>query len=301
MGGTFLRPAQPSEVARDNTMSRRLALLATTAGVVLATAAVAQFRGGERFRVPSGEGPIDRGNVPTWPLDKELPHDVFTFARIRYRSAPFERRSLAWYTDYPDADLNLSYRLQQFTSIKVNPEPKLLRPTDPELFDYPWVFMSGVGNIVLDEEEAGALRRYLLNGGFLMVDDFWGENEWDRFHRAIKLVFPDREPEDVPRTHPIFHCLFEIPNDRPLQTPNIRAAMASRQTGITWEGGDDGREVHFRAIYDEKGRMMVMICHNTDNGDGWEEEGTDAWFFHEFSENKNYPLAFNIIYYAMTH
>jgi hypothetical protein len=264
-------------------------------------AALAQFRGRRMPVYGDGPivGPVDRGNVPTWPIDKQFEKDVWTFARLRYRST-YERRSLAWWTDYPDADLNLSFRLQQFTSLKVNPEPKVVGLTDPELFDYPWVFMSGVGNIEINDEEAAALRRYLLNGGFLMVDDFWGEDEWEPFYRAIKRVFPGKEPVDVPRTHPIFHCLFDIPNDRPLQTPNIMAARASRNTGITWEK-DDAKQVHFRAIYDDRGRMMVMICHNTDNGDGWEEEGTDEWFFHEFSENKNYPLAFNIVYYAMTH
>jgi hypothetical protein len=161
--------------------------------------------------------------------------------------------------------------------------------------------MSGVGNIVMNDEEAAALRRYLLNGGFLMVDDFWGTREWESFHRAMKRVFPDREPVDVPRTHRIFHCLFDIPNDRPLQSTNIGNAIRNRYTGITWEGGEDGKQVHYRAIYDDRGRMMVFICHNTDTGDGWEEEGTDPWFFHEFGENKCYPLAFNIIQYAMTH
>ena len=268
--------------------------------------AVAQFRGGAGRggrgirRAPTGDGPVDRGNVPDWPIDKDFSKDVFTFARVRYRSS-WERQSLAWYTDYPDADLNLSYRLQQFTSLKVNPEPKLLRLTDPELFDYPWVFMSGVGNIVMDDDEAAALRTYLLNGGFLMVDEFWGDREWEPFYRAIKMAFPEREPADVPRTHPIFHCLFDIPNDRPLQTTNIGNARRNRSTGVTWEGGEDTKQVHFRALYDDNGRMMAFICHNTDTGDGWEEEGTDEWFFHEFAENKCYPLAFNIIYYAMTH
>jgi hypothetical protein len=265
--------------------------------VAITATAVAQFRGGGRRFRSFGDGPIDRGNVPMWPVDPQFPSDVFTFARIRYRSS-YERQSLAWYTDYPDADLNLSFRLQQFTSLKVDPNPKLLELTDPELFDYPWVFMSGVGNIVMSDEEAAALRRYLLNGGFLMVDDFWGERQWASFYRAIRLAFPDREPMDVPRTHPIFHCLFDIPNDRPLQTTNIMNARAN--PGVTWEG-EDGKEVHYRALYDDKGRMMAFICHNTDTGDGWEEEGTDEWYFHEFAENKCYPLAFNIVYYAMTH
>ena len=281
---------------------RRFLIVVALAFGMTVAGAVAQFRGGGRGRrsIFTGEGPIDRGDVPTWPVEKGFEKDLFTFARIRYRST-YERQSLAWYTDYPDADLNLSYRLQQFTSLKVNPEPKLVELTDPELFDYPWVFMSGVGNIVVNDEEAAALRKYLLNGGFLMVDDFWGDEQWDSFYTAIKQVFPDREPEDVPRSHRIFHCLFDIPDDRPLQTTNVGFAMRWRDTGRTWEGGDDTKQVHFRAIYDAKGRMMAFICHNTDTGDGWEEEGTDPWYFQQFAENKCYPLAFNIIYYAMTH
>jgi hypothetical protein len=277
---------------------RRALVAAVIATVVLGTAAVAQFRGGGRRRQITGEGPVERGNIPTWQVDAQFPHDVFTFARVKYRST-YERQSLAWYTDYPDADLNLSFRLQQFSSIRVNPEPKLVELTDPALFDYPWLFMSGVGNIVMDDQEAAALRRYLLNGGFLMVDDFWGEREWESFAAAMKLVFPDRQPEDVPRSHRIFHCLFDIPDDRPLQTTNVFFATRHRGTGRTWER-DDAREVHFRAFFDDQRRMMVFICHNTDTGDGWEEEGTDPWYFHEFSENKCYPLGFNIIFYAMT-
>src|SRR5437867_11776482 len=96
--------------------------------------------------------------------------------------------------------------------------------------------MSGAGNIILNDDEAYILRRYLRNGGFMMVDDFWGQAEWDGVYRAIKKVFPDREPVDLPRSHPIFHCLFDLPDDRSLQTPNIRWAVANLQTGITSEG-----------------------------------------------------------------
>jgi len=284
-------------------MSRRRVNLVVVVAAALALAVgatFAQFRGGggRRF-APTGDGPIERGNVPTWPLDKRFPKDVFTFARIKYPST-WERQSLAWYTDYPDADLNFSWRLQQLTSLKVNPDPKLLELTDPELFNYPWIFMSGVGNIILNDAEAAALRRYLLNGGFLFVDDFWGENEWESFHTAIKKAFPDRETVPVPRSHQIFHCLYDIPDSRPLQTPNIRFAIANRNTGITWER-PDARQVDYRALYDDRGRMMAFISHNSDTGDGWEEEGTDAWFFHQFSENKCYPLGMNIVFYALTH
>ncbi|HZN64652.1 MAG TPA: DUF4159 domain-containing protein [Tepidisphaeraceae bacterium] len=286
-------------------MTRRpLVSAAVVVAVASATAAVAvaQFRGGGRRVITApepGQGPVDRGGIPTWPVDPQFKKDLFTFARVKYRST-YERQSLAWYTDYPDADLNLSFRLQQYTSIKVDPQPKVVELTDPALFDYPWLFMSGVGNIVVDDEEAAALRRYLLNGGFLMVDDFWGEREWESFAAAMGKVLPGRAIEDVPRKHAIFHCPFDIPDDRPLQTTNVNFARQYRSTGRTWER-EDAKEVHYRAIHDDNGRMMVFICHNTDTGDGWEEEGTDAWYFHEFSENKCYPLAFNIVFYAMTH
>ena len=264
--------------------------------------ALAQFRA--RRRPNYSTGPIDRGNVPSWPVDETFAKEAFTFARLKYRSTGRETSSYAWWTDFPDADLNLSYRLQQLTALKVNPEPKVLEITDPELFHCPWVFMSGAGNIILDVDEAQILGTYLRNGGFLMVDDFWGQAEWDGFYRAIKMVLPDREPVDLPRIHPIFHSIFDLPEDLSLQTPNMPFATRNRNSGITWEDNHEGgntRDVHFRAIFDEKGRMMVMICHNTDNGDGWEEESSDPWFFTEFSEKRNYPLGFNILFYAMTH
>lgn len=290
----------PSRPARPG-LPRRILWGLLLAALVVSVSAQYGRRGPMAPRIGD---PVDRGGVPTWPVDPLFSQDVFTFARLKYTSRFRERTSYAWWTDYADADLNLSFRLQQLTSIKVHPEPKVIEITDPLLTSYPWVFMSGAGNIVLSEVEAKTLRSYLLNGGFLMVDDFWGQAEWEGFHEAMKQVFPEREPEDIPRSHPIFHCVYDIPNDRSLQTPNIRAAIASRQTGVTWEDNHEGgntREPHFRGIFDDRRRLMVMICHNTDNGDGWEEEGSDSWFFNTFSENKNYPLAINIVVYAMTH
>jgi len=282
--------------------------LLVAVGAVLAALALTgwaqfrEFRGGRRG--PPGSGPVERGSVPMWGIDERFPRDLFTFARLKYRSSRPERTSYAWWTDHPKADLNLSYRLHQLSSLAVNPEPKVVDVLDPELFDYPWVMMSGAGNITLSEPEATTLRRYLLSGGFLWVDDFWGQAEWDGVYAALKQVLPDREPVDLPRSHPLFHFLFDLPDDRPLQTPNLYSAVANRDTGITWEdnhAGGNTRDAHFRAVFDSRGRLLVMLCHNTDNGDGWEEEGADPWFFREFSENKNYPLAFNLIFYMMTH
>ncbi len=264
----------------------------------------------------------DRQDVPYWEPDKEFADDVFTFVRIEYSSGwggggygggYGQRRGGGrrggrgwgggrgggrWATDYPDSDLNFSYRLQQLTAMEVNPDGVVLQLTDPELFDYPFIYIVEPGGLVFTEDEVQALRRYLLNGGFLMVDDFWGEDEWYNFYYEIKRVFPEREPRELPLSHPVFHAVFDL-KEKP-QIPNISAALQGRPYGITWER-EDAQQAHYKALYDDKGRMMAIICHNTDLGDGWEREGENEWYFHEFSEKKAYPLGINIVFYAMTH
>ena len=253
-------------------------------------------------------------SVPNWETDKDFAHDVFTFVRIRYSSGYGGRgygggrggrggfgRGFSggnWATDYPDSDLNFSFRLQQLTSLEVNPDGLILELTDPRLVDYPFIYIVEPGRLVFSEEEVKILRNYLLNGGFLMVDDFWGEDEWYNFYYEIKRVFPNREPVELKLDHPIFHAVFDL-KEKP-QIPNIGLAIQGRDYGITWER-EDAQIPHYKAIYDDKGRMMAIICHNTDLGDGWEREGEDEWYFREFSEKKAYPLGINIVFYAMTH
>jgi hypothetical protein len=238
----------------------------------------------------------DRGPVPMWETDHEVPKDCFMWARVKYRSWT-QRRSWKWDTDFRDSDLNMSFRLQQLTSMRVDPEGTVVELTDPELFDYPFIFMSGVGGLEFNSEEAEILRRYLLGGGFLFVDDFHGHYQWNNFYKHIKKVFPDREPIDIPLEHPIFHIVYDL-KEKP-QVPNIGIGTSSRGAR-TWEEAD-WKEVHYCAIYDDKQRMMVFISHNSDLGDGWEEEATDPFYFITFSEPKAYPIGFNVIFYAMTH
>ena len=297
-------------------MTRRRLILAL---IPLALAIVAGATLGQmRFRRGGGpvEIPEDRAGVPNWKVDERFKSDVFTFVRIQYdsmggrggRGGGFGGYGYGggygggrWATDFPDSDLNLSYRLQQLTSLKVNPDPIHMRLTDEKLFDYPFIYIIEPGGLVFSEEEVMALRHYLLNGGFLMVDDFWGDYEYDNFYREIKRVFPDREPRELPITHQIFQCVYKL-KEKP-QIPSINAAFYGRDQGITWEEGHGGncRDVHYRGIEDDKGRLMAIICHNTDLGDGWEREGEDPWYFKEFSEKKAYPMGINIITYAMTH
>lgn len=237
---------------------------------------------------------------PTWPVSKELPNDVFTFARLRYTSGMWQRRHPKWLIDYPDADLNFSYRLQQLTSLEVSPKGAIVDIHAEQLRHYPFVYMIEPGNIYLSDDEARILREYLLNGGFIMVDDFWGTDEWEGFYQGLKQIFPDREPVELELDHPIFNMVFQI--DIKPQIPAVGIAMMGREQGITYEWNKPGTETpHYRAVYDDDGRMCMVICFNTDLGDGWEEEGTDPWYFKTFSEKYAYPLGINIVFYAMTH
>jgi hypothetical protein len=236
----------------------------------------------------------DRRGVPSWEVNPSFKHDVFTFARVRYDSYG---RGGGWATDYPDSDLNFSLRLQQLTSMKVNPDPIILDLTDPALFDYPFLYMIEPGGIALSQPEVAALRKYCMNGGFMMVDDFWGDYQWRDFEMAMEQVFPERKWQEVPLEHEIFHIVYDL-KEKP-QVPSIHAW----QRGFTHELGHGGNTEtpHYRAIFDDDGRIMVFICHNTDLGDGWEREGENHEYFEEFSVKKSYPLGINIVTYAMTH
>jgi hypothetical protein len=278
----------------------RLLMIAAALGT--AWLAVAQWGprrgGGRRFQYN------DSARPPAWENPSAFKRDVFTFARIIYDHGGYGGRG-GWDTDYEgygQAELNLGYRLRQMTSLQVDDRTvgKALRLTDPDLQDYPFIYIVEAGALYLSDEEATALRKHLLNGGFLMIDDFWGEPDWRNMAGELKKAFPDKEWVDLPADHPIFNGVFKLDKNK-LQTPNVGLGTESEfNGGITWER-EDAKEVHFRALYDDKGRVIALACHNTDNGDGWEREGDNIYFFREFSEKKNYPLAINILFYTMTH
>jgi hypothetical protein len=284
--------------------------LASALALVFATEASAQRRG-QDF---GGDRPQDAGwprnareyaqdatDLPTWKVDTEFLYDTFAFVRVKYSvdgTYGYGHSYDRWLTDAPDSDINFSFRLQQMTSLLVHPDGIFLAPTDPRIYNYPFLYIVEPGRMHLLEEELVALRRHLLNGGFLMFDDFWGEREWRNLAMELHRLFPDREPQELDLAHPIFHCVFDL-KEKP-QVPNVQVGIASEFTHITWER-PDAKEPHYRAIFDDKGRMMVFICQNTDNGDGWEREGESQYYFREFSEKKAYPLGINAIFYAMTH
>lgn len=239
----------------------------------------------------------ERSGYPTWDVSKALPNDVFTFARLRYTSNSGQyRRSRKWMTDYPDSDLNFAFRLQQLTSLQVNPRGAMVDIKADQLRHYPFLYMLEVGDIELTDDEARILREYMMNGGFIMVDDNWGSREWRNWMRAYRQIFGGREMKELGLDHEIFHIVFDlklIP-----QIPGVGWFLR----GYGYEPDKpDSEGAHYYGVYDDAGRMMMCICHNTDLGDGWEEEGTDPRYFQTYSEKYAYPLGINIIFYAMTH
>jgi hypothetical protein len=261
--------------------------------VVLAAAAFAaeQFRERGRFgmslRTPGADS-FDGG---------------FNFCRVLYRGNRFGDGG-GWGVDYPRADINLSIRLSELTRTVMSkdaagePNHLVVRLTDEALFQCPFVMMTEVGAAYLDETEAARLRDYLLKGGFLWADDFWGSYAWESWEAQIRKVLPSHEFPivDLPTDHPVFRTQFDIA--RLPQIPSINFWMGSG--GGTSERGADSAQPHARAIADSHGRIMVLMTHNTDIGDSWEREADDPDYFYHFAVN-GYAVGINVVLYALTH
>ena len=238
----------------------------------------------------------------------------FTFVRAEYDSVGgygeshyvFEGRLWQrWETDYPEAEENFLIRIQELTTIQVSPEPISLRLTDARLYDYPFVYMCDVGWQWLTEDEVEGLRAYLKRGGFLWIDDFWGEAEWVNLEDNMARVFPGLAWRDIPKDHAILNMVFPLE-----QCPQVPAKIFWDSWRETYDmpgghreptGGIDGvRDVNFLGLFDENNRLMAVATHNSDIGDGWERESENIEFFEEFS-TKSYAIGVNIIVYALTH
>ena len=196
-----------------------------------------------------------------------------------------------WAIDYPKADQQFLVALQRLTIVDALPAEHARDLFQEDLRDFPFVYVLEVGALSLADQDADALRDYLLAGGFLVIDDFWGTHAWRNFEEQMRLVFPDRPIVDVPLDHPVFHAFYDI--DKVLQVPNVYQARG----GPTWEY--DGRVPHVRGIFDDEGRLMVLVNWNTDLGDAW-----------EWADQPDYPLRYstyayeigiNFVIYAMSY
>jgi hypothetical protein len=228
--------------------------------------------------------------VPNWLSTYNFKHDTFTFVRIQYD--PLVKRYAAWATDFPDADLNLAMQLGKMTKLDVSVPSKVLRVTDADLVNYPFTYIAEPGSLYLSDIEITAMREYLLGGGFLLVDDIWGEAEWENLRSVMKKIFPKSEPRELPLSHPLFHCVFDM-KERP-QVPSI-------STFFSGKGAVNRLDApRYLGIDDDNGRLMVLMCHNTDLADGWERVGENSSYRREVSEPMAFPMGINIVYFALT-
>jgi hypothetical protein len=249
----------------------------------------------QRFGVFEGAG----AGIRTPP--KDFNDGRFTVCKWMFRSDRSEPGGIGWSTDYPFGEINLLTRISEFTNVGVSRNGGavnywVVRLTDDELFECPILIGSDVGTASLSKTEVERLREYLLKGGFLWVDDFWGTPAWDQWAGLMRRVLPEFPIVDVAPADPIRHAVFNIGEVK--QVPSI----------FSWGGpgsdprerGSDSPHADFRAIADGHRRIMVAMTHNTDIGDSMEREGDDPAYFAEFSP-EGYALATNIVVYALTH
>lgn len=223
------------------------------------------------------------------------PHRNFYFARGWYSSGGGGFYGRSWSVDFPKADRQFLYVLERTLGWDVHPCETPVRLDDPQLRRYPFLYILEVGGMGLSEPEVEGFRDYLLAGGFVFVDDFWGEREWANFEREMGRVLPDHEIVDVPMDHMIFRIVYPI--DEVLQVPNRGNGRRGDPRFYGECGGPCPPEV--RGIFDEDGRLMVLITWNSDLGDAW-EWAEDPYYPYDRS-NYAFSLAFNAITYAMTY
>ncbi|HET9196023.1 MAG TPA: DUF4159 domain-containing protein [Vicinamibacterales bacterium] len=250
----------------------------------------------QRFGVIEGAGAGIR--VPP----RDFNDGGFTVCKWMFRSDRSEPSGVGWSTDYPFGEINLLIRLSELTKVRVSRDRRgdvnywVVRATDDQLFNCPILIGSDVGTAALSNAEVQRLREYLLKGGFLWVDDFWGTPAWDHWTSQIARVLPEFPIVDVAPADPMRQAMFPIAEVK--QVPSI----------FSWGGpgsdprerGSDSPHANFRAIADKDGRVMVAMTHNTDIGDSMEREGENPDYFAEYSP-PGYALATNIVLYALTH
>lgn len=219
------------------------------------------------------------------------PHN-FYFARAQYSDDGMFPDWKDWRTDFPKADRQFLAVLRRLARLDAHAGELSVRLDDPGLRRFPYIYAVEVGHMQLTDAEVRGLREYLLAGGFLVVDDFWGTREWRSFSEQMRRVFPELPIREIPLDHPVFHTYYDI--DEIVQVPNVGQGVAG---GPTHES--DGYRAAVHGIFDDDGRLMVAINWNTDLGDAW-----------EWAEHPQYPLRFstyayqmgvNLIVYAMSH
>lgn len=197
----------------------------------------------------------------------------------------------AWTVDYPEGDRTFARLLGRLTTIDVRlVEQPVSLDDDLDVFYWPLLISGLVGAWDLTEAQAAKLREYLLRGGFLLCDSFYGTVEWEGFAAGMRRVFPDRDIVDLPESHPIFHAVYDL-----TELPQVPTYQHLRNGGYR----NDGAIPRWRAVLDDDGRVMVMIAYNNDVADGWQR--ADDPGYPQESANLAISLGVNFAVYALTH
>jgi hypothetical protein len=211
----------------------------------------------------------------------------FTLGRIRYSTGNLSSffsggQGPPWSHDFPRGERHLMKILAEITKIDVNPDGHIVSFEDDEVFKYPIAYLCEVGFLDLSEKEARNMSQYLMRGGFLIVDDFRGERELENFKQQLKIVFPDRSLEEIPRTHEIFKCFYDITNVFPAPPPIYRGAIPQ-----------------YLGMSDDHGRLMMVVDYNNDLSEYW--EWSDNPYVPIEHTNEAYKYGVNYVIYALTH
>jgi hypothetical protein len=244
---------------------------------------------------------IEYNNFPL-PVDWNQKTE-WTRARLRYPDTvgyPYRRLMMRgggefpgyWTMDYPRSDRHLLAGVRRLTRIESRSVEQVVNlDGSDDIYNWPVTYGVEVGHWLLPDDQAKQLREYLLRGGFFMCDDFHGTEEWNIFLDSMKRVFPDRPIVEIPRGDPIMHTIYDL--EERFQVPGAQYF----ESGQTYEY--DGYDPKWRAIYDDKGRIMVAICHNMDLGDAWEH--SDEAQYQEKWASLAYRIAMNYFVYDLTH
>ena len=270
----------------------------TVAGAVLLLLSFAGFAQRFRFEDPEEEAPR-----PNFPSQAE-----FHFIRVEYTDLPeYHRRwSYAsrngsgegwWLVDWPDADDHFSTGVERLTRVNTG-DPRHFRLTDDRLFEYPWIYATQTGWWGLNDAETKRLREYLLRGGFIVVDDFWGAEQWEVFRDTMNRVLPGRAISDIAETDPVMHVLYDINEKDRTFIPGTRHLRIAPD-GSVRVYQPEGTAPAWRAMYDDQDRMVVAVNFNTDVGDAWEY--ADSPLYPEQMTALAYRYGINYLVYSMTH
>lgn len=285
-------------------MRRRLLVGGTALGALLliAFSGLAQRggRGGFGARVPE-RGDDDEGVAPPKPAE-------FHFLRVEYTDLPQYHRGWGyssrdgtgsgwWLVDWPAADNHFTRGVGRLTRVDTG-DPRHHRLTDDQIFDYPWIYATQTGWWGLSDAETKRLGEYLLRGGYLVVDDFWGPEAWEIFRQTMERALPNRPITDLAQSDAVMHVLYDI------QEKDLTFIPGSRHLRRSYDGSvqvyqPEGTKPAWRAMYDDKNHMVVAVNFNTDVGDAW--EFADVPYYPEAMTTLAYRYGINYIVYSMTH